>query len=185
MHCLRKDRDKALDSFSIFFLFFVNETKIQFLCKTWKGICILPKRHSNVKMFSNLKNKSIAVKLPDKTSLLHGNIHPQMECQVEQMFQTFFNFKPKYYQGAEIICNEWMFNLLNMQKQLKVPCCITGIFLHPCHLITNRVWEISCYFNYFLSPYFKIYTCINGITMYKLYLKSYLNIIINKIFYEP
>lgn len=44
----------------------------------------------NVKMFSNLKNKSIAVKLPDKTSLLHGNIHPQMECQVEQMFQTFF-----------------------------------------------------------------------------------------------
>lgn len=136
-------------------------------------------------MFSNLKNKSIAVKLPDKTSLLHGNIHPQMECQVEQMFQTFFYFKPKYYQGAESICNEWMFNLLNMQKQLKVPCCITGISLHPYHLITNRVWEISCYYNYFLSPYSKIYTCINGITMYKHYLKSYLKIIINKMFCDP
>lgn len=90
-----------------------------------------------------------------------------------------FFFKPKYYQGAESIYNDRMFNLLNLQKQEKVPCCITDIFLHHCHHITNRVWEISCYITIFYIPVLK-YTC-NNFTFMKFHLK----IIINKIFYKP
>lgn len=90
-----------------------------------------------------------------------------------------FFFKPKYYQGAESIYNDRMLNLLNLQKQEKVPCCITDIFLHHCHHITNRVWEISCYITIFYIPVLK-YTC-NNFTFMKFHLK----IIINKIFYEP
>lgn len=130
-------------------------------------------------MFSNLKNKSIAVKLPDKTSLLHGNITLKWNVKWSKCSRPFF-FKPiKYYQGAESIYNDRMFNLLNLQKQEKVPCCITDIFLHHCHHITNRVGEISCYITIFYIPVLK-YTC-NNFTFMKFHLK----IIINKIFYEP
>lgn len=81
---------QVLGSFTIFFLLFVNETKIEFIFKTCKGLCILPKQHLNVKMFSNLKNKSIAVKLPDKTSLLHGNITLKWNVKWSKCSRPFF-----------------------------------------------------------------------------------------------
>lgn len=132
-----------------------------------KGSVFYQNSNINVKMFSNLKNKSIAV-----------NITLKWNVKWSKCSRPFF-FKPKYYQGAESIYNDRMFNLLNLQKQEKVPCCITDIFLHHCHHITNRVWEISCYITIFYIPVLK-YTC-NNFTFMKFHLK----IIINKIFYEP
>lgn len=41
-------------------------------------------------MFSNLKNKSIAVKLPDKTSLLHGNITLKWNVKWSKCSRPFF-----------------------------------------------------------------------------------------------
>lgn len=139
-----KTEIEPLVLFASFFVFF-GLLKMEFIQRRCKGFCILPKQHFKVKCLE-FENKSIAVKPPDKMSSLHGNIAltwnvkwSKCSSQLPDLF--FLNL---YYQGAESICNEWIFNLLNLKKHVKVPCC-------------NRVWEITCYYNYFLYPCIKIY----------------------------
>lgn len=131
-----------------------------------------------LKCFQIWKTKALLLSYPIKLLYSMGT-SPSNGMSNGANVPDLFIFKPKYYQGAESIHNDRMFNLLNLQKQEKVPCCITDIFLHHCHHITNRVWEISCYITIFYIPVLK-YTC-NNFTVMKFHLK----IIINKIFYEP
>lgn len=131
-----------------------------------------------LKCFQIWKTKALLLSYPIKLLYSMGT-SPSNGMSNGANVPDLFSFKPKYYQGAESIYNDRMFNLLNLQKQEKVPCCITDIFLHHCHHITNRVWEISCYITIFYIPVLK-YTC-NNFTFMKFHLK----IIINKIFYEP
>lgn len=131
-----------------------------------------------LKCFQIWKTKALLLSYPIKLLYSMGTSPSNGMSNGANVPDLFF-FKPIYYQDAESIYNDRMFNLLNLQKQEKVPCCITDIFLHHCHHITNRVWEISCYITIFYIPVLK-YTC-NNFTFMKFHLK----IIINKIFYEP